>query len=198
MKIIVIATGNQHKVYELSRMCRFPDLEFKSLADYREIPEAVEDGKNFQENAEKKARHASRYLQEYCLADDSGLAVDALDGRPGIYSSRYAPTDEKRIAKLLDEMKPIPPEKRTARFICSMALCSPRGDVIIRTGYCEGVIAEEPRGSNGFGYDPVFYLPEKGKTMAQLPPEEKNRISHRANAAKLMAPEIQKLILKKD
>jgi len=195
VKEIVLATRNRHKIIELMALFKSLPIPIKSLDDFPEFPEEPEDGKSFEENAAKKALSAARTLALPCLADDSGLEVDSLNKRPGIYSARYAKTNPERIARLLTEMKNVPPEKRSARFVSVMALALPDGMVITKTGYCYGMIADAPRGTNGFGYDPVFILPKPGKTMAELGLEEKNKISHRAQAARLMIPVIQEIVI---
>jgi len=182
---VVLATRNQGKVKEFNRL--FADLGWEgiSLAEFEGVPEVIEDGETFEANALKKAIEISTYLNLPALGDDSGLEVDALDGRPGVYSARYAgkdATDEKNWRKLLDELDDVPMERRTARFRCTIAFVVPGSEPVITTGSCEGLIAKEPKGTNGFGYDPVFYIPEMEKMMAQLLPEEKNQISHRARA----------------
>ncbi|GIO04870.1 non-canonical purine NTP pyrophosphatase [Brevibacillus reuszeri] len=182
---VVLATRNQGKVKEFNRL--FADLGWEgiSLAEFEGVPEVIEDGETFEANAMKKAIEISTYLNLPALGDDSGLEVDALDGRPGVYSARYAgedATDEKNWRKLLDELDGVPMERRTARFRCTIAFVVPGSEPVITTGSCEGLIAKEPKGTNGFGYDPVFYIPELDKMMAQLLPEEKNQISHRARA----------------
>lgn len=156
-----------------------------TLNDYPGIPDIAETGSTFEENAAIKAEAVCEYTGLPSLADDSGLVVDALGGEPGVYSARYGGSgldDHDRYLLLLDKMKGIPQPDRTARFVCAMVLSFPGGKSYTRTGTCEGSIAFEPLGEHGFGYDPVFYLSEYDKTMAQLPPEEKNRISHRARA----------------
>jgi XTP/dITP diphosphohydrolase len=188
---IVLATNNPHKIMEMSTLLQSRLIILKSLNDYPPFPPAEETGSTFEENAVLKARKAALHLKLPCLADDSGLQVDALDGSPGIFSARFAPTNPERIERLLRELKDIPQHKRSARFVCSLAAVKPNGDTITKTGYCHGYIADKPRGTHGFGYDPVFFLPELGKTMAELAPEEKNRISHRANAARLLLPIIE-------
>ncbi len=160
-------------------------LRVLSLNDFPNAPDIEEDGKTFAENALKKARFYSGYLNHLILADDSGLEVDALNGRPGIHSARYvgeraSPQENNR--KLLDEMEGIPYSKRGARFRCVMALVSPDGNEVTREGVCKGRIGFREVGRKGFGYDPLFVLPALGKTMAQLSVEEKNRISHRGKA----------------
>jgi XTP/dITP diphosphohydrolase len=161
------------------------DLELRSLADYPDLPEIVEDGGSFFENALKKAQAVSLATGETVLADDSGLEVAVLDGAPGIYSARYAgedANDERNIRKLLQEMEGIPREKRGAAFRCVLVLHHPDGRYETFEGRWQGIIAEQPAGHAGFGYDPVFFLPGEGATAAELSPEAKNRISHRAQA----------------
>jgi len=182
---VVIATRNSGKLREIQAILAPLGLKILSLRDFPRIPEIIEDGQTFEENAVKKAAAVSRQTGRMAIADDSGLAVDALQGRPGVFSSRYAgekATDAERYQKLLKEMVEIPPEKRGAAFMCAMAVAAPDGKAETVVGQCRGEIALAPKGSHGFGYDPVFYLPERGKTMAELEPEVKNRISHRALA----------------
>lgn len=181
---IVLATGNKGKIREFSGLLEGVFGRIISLNDLESPPEVVEDGATFRENALKKARAISAYSGKPALADDSGLAVDALGGRPGVYSARYAgeeATDRDNVTKLLTELGSN--ENRNARFVCVLALVTPDGKEMTAEGTCDGVILTEPRGEGGFGYDPVFYLPEYGKTMAEIPPELKNKISHRARAA---------------
>jgi XTP/dITP diphosphohydrolase len=161
------------------------DFQIRSLMDYPDLPEIVEDGRSFLENALKKASAVSALTGEAVLADDSGLEVTALHGAPGIFSARYAGKDAddgQNIRKLLDEMKGVPTENRGAAFRCVLVLYRPDGAYDFFDGRWEGRISEAPAGEGGFGYDPVFFLPEEGKTVAQLSPEVKNRISHRAQA----------------
>lgn len=160
-------------------------ITLQSLEDYPGVPDVPEDGNSFRENALTKARTIAELTGESCLADDSGLEVHALNGAPGIFSSRYAgdtADDAKNIRKLLDEMEGVPPAERTAAFRCVLVLCRPDGRCESFDGRWEGSITEEPKGEGGFGYDPVFFLPERGVTVAELPPDVKNRISHRAQA----------------
>ena len=160
-----------------------------------DLPEIREDGNSFLENALKKARTIAELTGEMVLADDSGLEVEALDGAPGIYSARYAgdsADDEKNIRKLLSDLKGVPPAEREAAFRCVLVLCRPDGRYHAFDGRWEGRIAETPAGKGGFGYDPVFYLPEQGVTVAELPAEIKNRISHRAKAAAKLRVWLQK------
>ncbi len=184
---IVLATRNRGKIRELQALMKDFGIEVLSVADMEGVPEVEEDGTTFLENSLKKAREISTATGIMALADDSGLVVDALNGAPGVYSARYAgddATDEQNYLKLLDEMKDIPDGERTARFKCVMVLCHPSGQWISAEGACEGIISRKPIGSQGFGYDPVFFVPKLGRSMAQLSSEEKNAISHRGNALK--------------
>lgn len=182
---IVFASGNEGKVKEISSMLSETGIELVSLNNYKNVPEIVEDGLSFQENALKKARIICEFTGETTLADDSGLMVNVLNGEPGIYSSRYAgdkATDRENNAKLLANLKNIPEEKRTAAFHCSLILYRKDGSVESFEGKWCGQIIEEERGTNGFGYDPLFWVPELKKTAAELPPEIKNIVSHRGQA----------------
>jgi len=182
---LLIATHNRGKLIEYQQMLADLPLELVTLDDVG-IPDDVEEnGATFAENARAKAVEYARRSGLLTLADDSGLEVDALGGEPGIHSRRYAgenKSDPERIAFLLAKLRDVPREKRTARFRCAIAIASPRGEVRECDGTCEGVIEFAPRGTNGFGYDPVFLFPEGGVTMAELPAEEKNKVSHRARA----------------
>lgn len=186
MKEMVIATKNKGKVKEFEALFERYGIKITSLLDINEpIPDIEETGTTFKENARLKAEGIAKVLNVPVVADDSGLAVDALEGRPGVYSARYAgePTDDmKNYEKLLDELKDVPDTERTARFICVLALAIPGKETIFTEGTCEGTIAQEPKGTNGFGYDPVFIPEGYDCTMAQLEQSEKNRISHRYHA----------------
>ncbi|MBA2871658.1 XTP/dITP diphosphohydrolase [Anoxybacillus calidus] len=187
MKEVIIATKNAGKVKEFQTLFAEKEVEVKSLLDFENAPDVEETGETFAENAILKAETIANYLNKVVIADDSGLVVDALNGKPGVYSARYAgehKNDKENIAKVLEELKGVPFEKRTARFHCALAVAIPRQRTVVVEGTCEGYIAEAPTGTNGFGYDPIFYVPEKQKTMAELSKEEKNKISHRANALK--------------
>jgi len=185
-----MASRNPGKIRELQEILREAGVDLLSLADFPHLPEIPEKGATFAENAAAKARAVARLTGRAALADDSGLAVDALGGAPGVFSARYAldrtaprpPTDADNWGKLLEELKDVPWEARGARFICEIALALPDGRLFRARGECAGVIARKPRGDQGFGYDPVFWVPEYQATMAQLGPEVKNRISHRARA----------------
>ncbi len=184
---IVLATENKGKLKELVNLFKGVFQNIISLTDLDSPPEVVEDGETFLDNALKKARIIARYSGKPALADDSGLEVEVLRGRPGVYSARYAgenATDWENISKLLDELRD--KENRNALFVRLLALVTPEGKERVVRGTCEGVILDKPRGEGGFGYDPVFYLPELNKTMAEISPELKNRISHRAQAVALL------------
>jgi XTP/dITP diphosphohydrolase len=186
---IVFASGNEGKVKEIKEMLEGMGIKLLSLKDYADVPEIVEDGKTFLENALKKARIISDFTGETVLADDSGLRVDVLGGEPGIYSARYAgekATDDDNINLLLARLKNIPQEKRTAFFCCALALYRTDGSYDCFESKWPGLIIDERRGDNGFGYDPVFFDPELKKTAAELPPEIKNKISHRGQAFTLL------------
>ena len=183
MAYIVAATANAHKVDEYRTLLEGQNVELKSLLDYPGFPGVEENGRSFIENAGIKALAACKYCDVPAFADDSGLEVEALDGRPGIYSARYAPTDKERIARLLDEMKG--QTNRRARFVCAIAIAI-NGEVIESfEGEIKGTIVDAPRGESGFGYDPVFQPDGYDQTFGEMAPELKNRISHRANAFKL-------------
>lgn len=182
MRKLVVGTLNKGKVREVRAMLQDLAFDVEYLADYPGVPDVEESGNTFAENAMIKARAYADYTGELVLADDSGLEVDALDGAPGVYSSRFAPDDTARIAKLLDMLDSVPDNERSARFRCVIALCEPNGEPVAVDGKVDGIIIRESKGTNGFGYDPVFYIPELGKTMAELPSDVKNQISHRGQA----------------
>lgn len=199
MKKIVVATKNKGKANEFKEFFARENIEVLSLLDLdQSIPDIEETGETFEENAILKAEGIAKRLNIPVLADDSGLIIDALDGRPGIYSARYAgedKNDKANIQKVLEEMKDVPKKERTARFICVLAIAMPQDKTIIRTGYCEGTIAFSESGENGFGYDPIFIPSGYQVSMAQLEPEEKNRISHRKHALTELEGWIQSLEL---
>jgi len=185
-----MATRNPGKVRELAELLEDLGIRLLSLADFPEIPEIPEEGGTFAENAAAKALEVARRTGLPALADDSGLEVEALGGRPGVRSARYAqdltdgrpPSDEDNWRKLLCELQGVPWERRQAKFVCAIALAWPDGRLHVARGEFPGVIAFEPRGNEGFGYDPVFWVPEFKKTVAELDPAVKNRVSHRARA----------------
>ena len=182
----IFATNNIHKVSELQASLSSCNIELLSLKDYPDIPDIEETGSTFLENALIKAKTIYKLFKIPVIADDSGLEIEYLDNKPGIYSKRYAginAADRDRIRKVLSELKNVPLKQRRARFVCSMIIINKKKS-FQTTGFCNGYIAEKPAGTNGFGYDPIFFLPDLNKTMAQLSPLEKNIISHRANAVK--------------
>lgn len=186
MKQIIIATKNKGKAVEFKEFFNEYDIESFSLLDLkRDIPDVEETGTTFEENAALKAEQIVKMLHTPVVADDSGLIIDALDGRPGVFSARYAgeeKDEQANIEKVLDELKSVKDQTRTARFICVLAIAIPGQETIFKEGYCEGTIAFSQKGKNGFGYDSIFIPEGYQKTMAQLSSDEKNSISHRKNA----------------
>lgn len=184
MQSLYIATSNVHKTAEFQRLLAAFPMDVRSLPDG--LPPCAEFGMSFESNAVEKAVFYGRRLAGWVLADDSGLCVDALDGAPGVLSARYAGEhgdDAANRAKLLQALRGVPAEKRTARFVCALAAWNgERRQGLVVTGTLEGTIAETTRGQGGFGYDPIFLVPHLGHTLAELHPDEKNRISHRARA----------------
>jgi len=183
---VLIATHNPGKKREYAALFDDPRVELTTLTEQGIAQDVEETGATFAENALLKARHYAQMTGLLTLADDSGLEVDALGGAPGVYSARYGEkgfTDADRYRLLLHNLEGVPDERRSARFRCVIALVWPDGRVETAEGACEGRIAHTPAGEHGFGYDPVFYLPDRGCTLAETPPEVKNRISHRAQAA---------------
>lgn len=201
--VIIVATRNQGKVREFAHALEFLGKPVKSMYDYPEVPEIVEDGETFADNARKKAKTAGDLLGQPVLADDSGLCVDRLDGDPGVYSARYAgegASDEDNNQKLLMELEKQQqgedteqPLLSTARFVCHLALYDPAtGQFTEASGTVEGWITSEPAGGGGFGYDPLFFLPEYGKTLAELTLEEKQAVSHRGAALRELAGKLNR------
>ena len=191
---LLIATNNAGKVREFKELLRGIYDEVVSLKDEGIQADVVEDGKTFLENARKKAGELSKLVDCDVLADDSGLCVDGLDGAPGIYSARYAgePSDDKKNnQKLILEIQGLSKEQRKARFVCALSLYRGGKELLYATGECEGRMIDEERGNNGFGYDPLFYVEEYGKTFAQLDAEIKNQISHRARALKMLKEKLE-------
>ena len=181
---VILASKNQHKLTELSAILSQLGFEIALESEYGLDIDVEETGTTFEENSFLKADAVMKASGLPVLADDSGLMVDALDGAPGVYSARYGhkASDKERTAYLLENMKDVPEGKRGAKFVCVITCLFPDGRKIVARGECPGVIARAPHGENGFGYDPVFYLPELGMTYAELPSEQKNAISHRARA----------------
>lgn len=182
---LVLATRNRHKGEELAALLGDLGIRIRTLDEFPEAPEVIEDGETCEANAIKKARAIADATGLPAVADDTGLEVDALEGRPGIFAARYAgegATYEDNYRKLLHELAGVPRERRAARFVTVAAMAFPTDGVQVARGVLEGLIAEVPSGTQGFGYDPVFFVPELGKTLAQLSADQKNRISHRAKA----------------
>lgn len=197
MNKLVIASRNRGKIAEYGEMLRDLPVEILSLADFPDLPEVRETGRTFRENALIKARAAAAATGLIALADDSGLEVDYLNGAPGVYSSRYAgpeQNDEANNRKLLAALEGVPMALRGARFRCVIAIVTPEGREFLSEGVCEGRISLAPRGRAGFGYDPLFLVPSLGKTFAELGPEVKNRISHRAQALRAARDMLRRLI----
>ncbi len=194
---IVIGTYNQKKKEEIRSILNGDTFTLLDLEDFENPPDVIEDGVTFEENAAKKAIELSRFCKMLVVADDSGLEVDALDKRPGVFSSRYCgvdASDSEKYLKILEELKGVPSEKRTARFRCAIALASPEKLQFVVEANCEGIINTEPCGKNGFGYDPIFYIPEYRQTMAELGADVKNRISHRALAMRLFKERLKEFV----
>lgn len=196
MTQILIATKNIGKINEFRHLMKHNKIEVLSLLDINYEPEIEETGATFEANALIKARKIATQYNVMTIADDSGLEIDALGGRPGVYSARYAGnarSDDANMDKVLFEMKEISESERQARFVCVLAVVNKEGESFTVRGECEGLILNERRGTSGFGYDPIFYLPKLGKTMAQLSKEEKGAISHRGNALKRLVERLDEL-----
>lgn len=196
MMELLVATGNRGKFREIEELLRDTVTKLYSLDDFPETPLVEEDGATFTENAVKKGQSAARATGKPVIADDSGLEVDLLGGRPGVYSARFAgedAADSENNSRLLRELALLPGDQRTAAFRCVIALCFPDGSCRTFTGALSGLILNEPRGTGGFGYDPLFLVPEYGLTLAELPLEVKNTISHRGKALALLKEYLAKL-----
>lgn len=205
MKTILVATGNPGKLVEISAMLDIPS-RWLTLKDFPQVEEVEEDGLTFEENARKKALGYAAQTGLWTLADDSGLAVDALDGAPGVISARFfgaaTTTDRKTIDRLNYEkvlvlLNEKPSAPRTARFVCCLCLARPQEILLEARGQCEGLILDAPRGENGFGYDPVFFVPSMNRTIAEMTTQEKNTISHRGNALGILKPLLVDLFQRK-
>ena len=193
---LVIATGNPGKITEIQELLTGFPIEIKSLADFGPIPEVAEDGETFDENAYKKASFTAKILGIPALADDSGLMVEALGGAPGVLSARYAgenSTDAQRVAKLLKAMQG--QSHRKAAFECVISIAVPSGPALTYEARCEGLIAEQPVGQNGFGYDPIFFYPPLNKTFGQMTIAEKSQVSHRGKALQELIQEFDKVLI---
>ncbi len=194
---IAAATNNKHKIKELKALFAFNGAELLTLDEIGFKSEIIENGSTFSENARIKAVTVHKATGLACIADDSGLCVDALGGEPGVYSARYASAngensdDQKNTEKLLSKLSAVPENERTARFISALCFIDSDGTEISAIGKCEGIIAGEVRGNGGFGYDPIFFFPQYGKTFGELSEEEKNAVSHRANAVKALSKKLE-------
>ena len=196
-RALVIATRNRKKFEEMSAILAGLDVHIRSLEEFGDVPPVPETGQTFKENARAKALAYAKATGEWTLADDSGLEVDALGGRPGILSSRWGGeegNDQRNNRRLLETLAGHPQETWTARYRCAVAVATPDRVLLVTEGSCEGRITDRPAGTNGFGYDPYFFLPEHGRTMAELAPEMKNRLSHRARALVAMKRRLKKLL----
>jgi len=192
---ILIATNNLYKVKEIKDILDGRQIKILTIKDFPHLPKIEEDGKTYQENAFKKARKISEYTGKICLADDSGLEIDYLKGKPGIYSSRWGNSDEERINKVLKLLENVSINKRNAKFVCVAVLVFPDGKTYMVKEECKGVIGFQPKGEHGFGYDPIFLVPEYEKTFAELGGKIKNQISHRGKAMRRMIDIINKIVV---
>ncbi|MDR1196216.1 MAG: XTP/dITP diphosphatase [Endomicrobium sp.] len=193
---IIIATGNRHKVAEIKDILGDVNVKVIAMTDFPNYPRTVEDGKTLEENAAKKAKEAAAFFKKWSIADDTGLEVEYLNGAPGVFSARYAGdgcTYEDNNKKLLSALHGAPKDKRNAQFRCVIAISSPEGEVTFAEGRIFGIISENLAGDKGFGYDPIFFVPEQNKTFAQLDEKVKNTISHRAQALQKAKEIIKKL-----
>jgi len=201
VKKILVATTNPGKIAEIRSMLDF-DIEWLGLSDFPNVSEVPEQGRTFAENARTKALGYAKQTGLWTIADDSGLVIDALDGAPGVHSARFSGAkdknrtllDQKNMAKALKLLEGVPKEKRTARFVCCLCLSTSEEVLAETEGKLEGIITEKEIGSNGFGYDPIFFVPSLGKTVAQITHEQKNAISHRGNAIRKLKPILNKLL----
>ncbi|MFR3184708.1 MAG: XTP/dITP diphosphatase [Ruminococcus sp.] len=197
MRKIIFATGNEEKMREIREILALLPVEVLSMKEAGIQANIIEDGKTFEENAVIKAKAIAQLSEEIVLADDSGLVIDYLNGEPGIYSARYMGEDTSYRIKnenLIQRLEGVPDEERTARFVCAIAAAFPDGTVLTTEGTVEGRIGYEEKGENGFGYDPIFYLPEYGCTTAQLTEEKKNEISHRGKALRKMVEKLRERV----
>ena len=194
MKQIIFATSNEHKMQEIRMILADLPVEILSMKEAGIALDIEENGTSFAENASIKANAIRSYTDAVVLADDSGLVIDALNGEPGIYSARYRPGEPYEVKNriLISRLDGLEGEARSARFVCAIAASMPDGRTLFAVGTMEGIIAKEPTGENGFGYDPILYLPEFGKTSAEISPEEKNAISHRGKALRAMRELLEK------
>jgi XTP/dITP diphosphohydrolase len=196
IKEIILASENKDKEEEIKSVLKDLNIEIIPMISFPKYPVIIEDGKTLEENASKKAREAAKFFNKWAIADDSGLEVDYLNGAPSVYSARYAGEKcsyEDNNKKLLKALEGVPKEKRTAKFRTVIAISSPSGEIRLTYGEIFGIVTLQFKGTNGFGYDPIFYIPEYGKTFSELNPEVKNSISHRAKALRKAKEIIKKL-----
>ncbi len=195
--VIILASRNQKKVGEISDLLSPHEIQVQCVADFPDVPEVVEDGTTFGENAAKKAVQTAHAKSQWTIGEDSGLMIDALHGAPGIYSARFSgedATDEQNNTKMIQELQNVPTEKRTAAYICNVALSNPQGEICLQVeASCRGRMTETPRGQNGFGYDPYFEIIELHKTFGELAPIVKQHLSHRARAFERFIPQLVEL-----
>jgi XTP/dITP diphosphohydrolase len=196
--LLVVGTRNVKKLQEIREILGDLGIELRDLTAYHGAPDVVEDGTTFEENARKKAVELARALRQWVLGEDSGLVVPALNGRPGVYSARYAGKqgdDAANNARLLAELAPLPDDRRAAYYVCTAALADPQGEVkAVVEGRCHGVILREHRGTGGFGYDPLFLIPEYHRTFGELSARAKHALSHRARALEQLRPVLRRLV----
>lgn len=194
---LILSSRNRKKTQEVLEILAPFGIEVASIADFQDMGEVVEDGATFVDNASKKASEPARQLRRWVIGEDSGLMVDALGGRPGVFSARYSGAgarDDENNAKLITELRDVPPEKRTAAYVCTIALADPNGTICLTAeGRCRGLIIDTPRGTNGFGYDPHFLIREYHQTFGELSSRIKHQISHRARAFAVFIPALIKL-----
>jgi XTP/dITP diphosphohydrolase len=197
MPLLVVGSRNPKKRAEILEILGDLGIDLRDLTGWPDAPEVVEDGTTFEENARKKAAELARYLKQWVLGEDSGLVVPGLNGRPGVYSARYAGRqgdDEANNDRLLAELAPLPADRRAAYYVCTAALADPSGEVkAVTEGRCHGVITGERRGTGGFGYDPLFLIPEYHKTFGELSSRVKHALSHRARALALLRPALRRV-----
>lgn len=191
---IILASRNQKKVGEIAQLLQPHGIQVQCMTDFPDVPEVIEDGNTFGENAAKKASQTASAISQWTIGEDSGLMIDALKGAPGIYSARFSgadATDEQNNAKMIQELKGVPAENRTAQYICHVAISNPRGEICLQVeAGCRGRMTEIPRGQNGFGYDPYFEIIELHKTFGELAPIVKQHLSHRARAFERFIPRL--------
>ncbi|MDR3048233.1 MAG: XTP/dITP diphosphatase [Elusimicrobiota bacterium] len=197
MKELILSTGNKHKIEEIRDILKDLPIKITPISDFPQFPHTIEDGDTLAQNAVKKAKEAAAFFNKWAIADDTGLEVEALNGAPGVYSARYAGEScsyEDNNKKLLKELSGLPKEKRKACFKCAIAMANPNGQIWTAEGRIDGIIGKSQSGANGFGYDPIFFVEEYNKSFAELSPQVKNQISHRAKALQKMKEKLKDII----